>query len=130
MSTVTAPTAATAWRPITLAEARDIAHAASIATRAVDAGVVITTRYNTCGMYFDIWTIGTDGRITSERLWVDVTSRERLEAHVRGFIENHLAAFNCGTVYVPGTGWMYVNATGRHGNFETEAAARTAGLAA
>ncbi|EGP43134.1 hypothetical protein [Achromobacter insuavis] len=34
------------------------------------------------------------------------------------------------TQYTPGIGWQYVTQTGRHGNFETEAAALTAGRAA
>ena len=61
--------------------------------KAADAGVVVTMQGHGGLARFVIWAIGSDGAIKSEELCVEATSRERLKAHVEGFIANHLAEF-------------------------------------
>ncbi len=63
------------------------------ATGAPEAGVVISTETNGRDSFFVIWAIGTDRRITSERLDVSCTGEARLQAHVEGFVANHRAAW-------------------------------------
>lgn len=70
----------------------DTAEKVAKATAAHDAGVVIAVERGDVYRYV-IWAIGTNGRITDHKLTCSVTDEARLEAHARGFIENHLRAF-------------------------------------
>lgn len=70
----------------------EMAAKVAAATKAADAGVVISVR-NCPDEIFSIWSIGTSGRIIEQQLAAEFTSEARLAAHVRGFIDNHLKAF-------------------------------------
>lgn len=71
----------------------DIANKVATATNAADEGVVVTVEWTGSSENFVIWAMGPGGKITDHRLDAASTSEERLTAHVRGFIENHRAAF-------------------------------------
>lgn len=75
------------------ADAREIAHRVSDATKAPDAGVVVGVQEDNTGTRYVLWSIGTNGRITDHILDVAFTNEERLTAHAIGFIDNHLRAF-------------------------------------
>ena len=64
----------------------------SRALRPADHGVVVSVACSPDPSYV-IWAIGTDGRITSHTLDISCTDEARLQAHVEGFIENHVKAF-------------------------------------
>lgn len=68
----------------------------SLATKAADAGVVISVS----GDRYVIWAFGTDGRITEQSLEVSCTDEDRLTAHVLGFIANHKKAWAVGALLV------------------------------
>ena len=81
----------------------DLIHRVAKATQAPQAGVVICTRGNGVDGDFVIWAIGTNGRITSHELCISCTDEARLQAHVEGFIENHVKAFGGWVVQRVGT---------------------------
>lgn len=71
--------------------ARDIADSVARETEANKAGVVVGTTWNNFELFFVIWSMSKAGPLRTHKLPADQTSPERLAAHVRGFIENHLA---------------------------------------
>lgn len=68
------------------------AFAANNATRAADAGVVVTVLHSADPEY-SIWAVGPDGRINEHRLNAGCTDLARLTAHVEGFVANHKRAW-------------------------------------
>jgi hypothetical protein len=74
-------------------DARRIASNVSWALRPSKAGVVLDVLASSTDLFYVLWTIGKNGRITEHCLDVSCTDEERLSAHTTGFIENHRAAF-------------------------------------
>jgi hypothetical protein len=72
-------------------QARETAQRVSEATAAADAGVVVTVGKDSEADLYILWAIAPSGHITCQRLSIAETSEERLTAHARGFVQNHLA---------------------------------------
>lgn len=71
-------------------ELRALASDAAQAVNASAAGVAVTVESYSGDMFFAIWSINTRGLIESARLDCGCTDRTRLEAHIKGFAQNHL----------------------------------------
>lgn len=67
-----------------------IAEKVARATNAPQAGVVVTALEGSDPQYV-IWSIRRDGALSQHRLSAPCTDEQRLAAHVRGFVSNHLA---------------------------------------
>lgn len=70
---------------------RDIAASVARESQAAKAGVVVDVQWHQDGLRFVIWSISKNRGLVDHRLDADQTTRERLLAHVNGFIDNHLA---------------------------------------
>lgn len=70
-----------------------LAHEVSQETKAHEAGVVVTVSRSLRETLYSIWSIGPDGQINGHELNAHTTDKERLLAHVKGFVENHLRAW-------------------------------------
>lgn len=62
---------------------------ASQKVRPADSYVALSVDYNDGRFRFVIWAASQGGRMNTVRLDAEYTSQERLEAHLRGFVDAH-----------------------------------------
>ena len=72
-------------------QARTMAHDVNARAGGPAAGVAVTVERYDRDLFFVIWAINVRGLIESHKLDCGCTDAARLEAHIRGFAQNHLA---------------------------------------